>query len=384
MKITDIHVDMLQVKQCPAGDSIVVHIETDEGISGIGESCTHSPASAQVGEASIGVKAIMERMYKRILVNEDPLDIRRLWDKMYSINAWYGRRGLAVFAISGIDVALMDIIGKALKVPVHKLLGGLYRKKIRVYASGLFNMEKPEETAKEAEKYVREGFTAMKFGWGQPPYTLTFGMAPQRDIEIIRLIRETVGYDIDIMVDVGRQPRVPWSWKHAARMIKKLEKYEIYWFEEPVPQDDINGYARLTQAVDAFIATGETEYTCHGFRDIISRGAVDVVQPDITKVGGLSEAKRIAEMAQTFGVLCVPHAWSTAINLVTGLHLVASMQNGFLLEYRTTPIGESGHSLMTNLVKSSLEPKKGYLEVPNKPGLGIELNKETLSKYKWG
>jgi L-alanine-DL-glutamate epimerase-like enolase superfamily enzyme len=269
----------------------------------------------------------------------------------------------------------MDLMGRALAIPVHTLLGGCYRDRIRIYASLTFNIEKPHLSAKEAIKYVEEGFTALKFGWGQSPET-SFGLNPRKDLEIVKQIREAIGDDIDLLIDVGRFAN--WTAPYAIKMIRALEKYNIYWLEEPLPPEDIDGYIKLTQTSDTLIATGEHEYSRYGFKDLITRGAADVVQPDITKAGGLSEAKKIADMAYAWNILCVPHSWSTAINTVASSHLVASMPNGSLLEFMVmqTP-------LMYELLKDPFELERGYLKVPKKPGLGIELNENTVEDYTY-
>jgi len=301
---------------------------------------------------------------------------------MYDSTLYSCRRGgLAVSAISGVDVALMDIVGKAQKVPVHKLLGGCYRDKVRVYASDYFNMENPSITIARAKRYVDQGFTAMKFGYGG------FGRNLEKDVEVIEGIREAIGEDIDLMVDGAL---IYWrSVSHAIKMIRKFEKYNIYFIEEPLPVENIRGYAKLREAVNTRIAAGEHERTRYGFKDLMAREAVDVAQPDIAWVGGLSEAKKIADMAHLWDVLLVPHEWSTAINVVSGLHLVASMPNGFLCEFPIgprnpkAPLSAPPSPLITELLADPLEVKNGYIEVPKKPGLGIELNQETVKKYTY-
>ncbi len=245
-------------------------------------------AHSERSEATLAVKEIVEVGFKPQLVGENPFEIGRIWEKLYAYSEWYGRRGIAIYGLSGVDVALWDIMGKALHLPVSTLLGGTYRKKIRVYASMLFDMQDFEATVDEAKSYVKEGYTAVKFGWGQTRET-SFGLDAEKDEAMVRTLRERLGDKIDIMVDVGRF--VNWSLPHAIRMAKRLGKYNIFWLEEALPQEDAEAYAELRKAADVYIAAGEGEYTRYGFRDWIVNRAVDILQPDVTKAGGLTEAR---------------------------------------------------------------------------------------------
>jgi len=257
-------------------------------------------------------------------------------------------------------------------VPVSILLGGRFRDKIRVYASMLFNMENPEATADEAAGYVKEGYTAVKFGWGQTRET-SFGLDSKKDEAMIRKLRERLGDNVDIMVDVGRF--VNWSVAQAVKMARRLSRYDIFWLEEPLPQEDPNAYARLTKSSDVYIAAGEGEYTRYGFRDWITKRAVDILQPDVTKAGGLTEARRIADLCQLWNIMLVPHGFSSAVNVAANLQWVASMPNAFLLEFRRTP-----SPLVSKLVKKPFVAENGYLKIPDQPGLGIELDESVVQE----
>jgi len=371
LKITDVKVAPLRTpeKSISAGpDAALITVETDEGITGIGETCSHSERS----EASLAVKDIVEVGFKPLVVGENPLDIGRIWEKLYAYSEWYGRRGIAIYGLSGVDVALWDVMGKALDVPVSILLGGRFRDKIRVYASMLFNMENPEATADEAAGYVKEGYTAVKFGWGQTRET-SFGLDSKKDEAMIRKLRERLGDNVDIMVDVGRF--VNWSVAQAVKMARRLSRYDIFWLEEPLPQEDPNAYARLTKSSDVYIAAGEGEYTRYGFRDWITKRAVDILQPDVTKAGGLTEARRIADLCQLWNIMLVPHGFSSAVNVAANLQWVASMPNAFLLEFRRTP-----SPLVSKLVKKPFVAENGYLKIPDQPGLGIELDESVVQE----
>ena len=363
-----LHLRVPQKSRSAAPDVVLVWVETDEGITGVGEAC----ALSERGEAALAVKDLIEVGFKPYLIGENPLDIGRIWEKLYGYSEWYGRRGIAVYALSCLDVALWDIMGKALEVPVSTLLGGRFREKIRVYASLLFDMEDFTATADEGKNQVREGYTAIKFGWGQAPES-SFGLDQEKDEAIIRALREQLGDKVDIMVDVGRF--VNWSVGHAIKMARMMSKYNVFWLEEPLPQEDPDAYAELRRASDIYIAAGEGEYTRYGFRDWITKRAVDILQPDVTKTGGLTEARRIADLCQLWNIMMVPHGFSSAVNVAANLQLVASMPNAFLLEFRKTP-----SPLISRLAKKPFEFENGYLKIPDGPGLGIELNESTVEE----
>jgi len=340
----------------------LVEVETDEGITGVGEACIHS----ERGEAALAVQKIVEIGFKPLVVGENPFDIQRLWLKLYSYCEWYGRAGVATYALSGIDVALWDICGKALGVPVYTLLGGRFRDKIPVYASLLFDMDDPEGTAKVGKEYVKLGYRAVKYGWGKTRER-AFGMNLDKDEEMIRTIREVLGQDIQIMVDVGRFVNLTPA--QAIKLAKRLEKYNIFWLEEPLPPEDVTGYKMLSDAVDIYIAAGESEYSKQGFLEYITRRAVDIIQPDVTKAGGLTEAKKIVDFCEAWNLMMVPHGFSSAVNVAANLQLVASMPRAFILEYRRTP-----SPLISRLSKKPFTYEDGCLKIPTEPGLGIQID----------
>lgn len=373
MKIEDVEAIVVynpEPSMASAPSSLIVKIKTDEGLIGIGEGCAHS----ENNEASLAAKTIVEKGFLPLLKGEDPLDIHRLWYKLYRYSEWYGRRGLAIYVLSAIDTALWDLAGKYFHVPVYKLLGGKFRDKIRVYASLIFDMDDPESSGKEGKKYVDQGYTAVKYGWGWTREK-AFGLNAEKDEEVVRVIREILGPKIDLMIDVGRM--VNWSLPYAAKMAERLKKYDIYWLEEPLPQDAIDSYVELTREADVWIAAGEGEYTRWGFKDWITRHAVDVLQPDVSKAGGLSEVKKITELADMWNMTVVPHGFSTAINVAANLQLVATMPNASLLEFRRT---ES--PLISRLIKKPFEAVDGHLKIPDGEGLGIELDEDVIEEYR--
>jgi L-alanine-DL-glutamate epimerase-like enolase superfamily enzyme len=346
----------------------LVEIETDSGIVGVGEACTQS----EHDEASLSARTVVERGLKPLLVGEDPLNIRKLWEKLYLQTEWFGRSGIVMFALSGVDIALWDLMGKALGISVSRLLGGRFREEVKVYASILFNMDDFAATAHEAKQWTREGYAAVKFGWGQTRES-AFGLDAKKDEAAIKYLRDELGSDVDIMVDVGRY--VNWSGSHALKMARTLSKYGIYWLEEPLPQDDIDGYTRLTDLSPVTIATGEGEYNRFGFRQLITRHAADIIQPDICRAGGLTEGMRIADMAQAWNVPLVPHGFSTAINVAANLQWVSSMASATLLEFRRTQ-----SPLIFKLARHPFEAQQGRLRIPDQPGLGIELERTVVDE----
>ncbi len=354
-----------------AGFQVVVHVETDEGFDGWGECCT----GGEYGESALAVKTLIERGFVPRIKDEDPRDYRKIWEKLYTDTSWFGRRGLTTFAQSGIDTALVDIAAKSYGVPASRLLGGRYRSEIPLYASLLFDMDDVWGTAEKGARYIREDYFGAKFGWGMIP-SKPFGANPEADEKMIAAIRETFGPQGNIMVDVGRY--VNWSSDHAIRMAKRFEKYGIFWLEEALPQDDLRGYERLTNSTDVTIAFGEGLYTIYDFAEVITRHAADLLQPDASKVGGISEMKRVIELARINNVRWVPHNWSTAINSAASMQLVASAPDGFLMEFK-----QESNPLVSELSKEKFRIEKGKLIVPDLPGLGIEIDQNVVDKYRW-
>jgi D-galactarolactone cycloisomerase len=317
---------------------------------------------------------------KPLLIGQDPFDREMLWERMYAKMRDYGQKGLPIEAISGIDIALWDIMGKALGLPVHKLLGGAMRDRVMAYATGLYYREAEDltqELIQEALAYIKEGFSAIKMKIG--------GLAPAEDLENVRAVREAMGPDILLMVDANHA----YNPMTAIQVGRELERYQIAWFEEPVIPEDIQGYLEVKEALALPIAGGECEYTRFGFRELICRRAVDILQPDTCKTGGLSEAKKIAALASAWGIPYFPHVWGTPVALAAGLHLLASLpetpscRNPLpfhqvpVLEFDRTP-----HPIREELAAQPILPEGGWLRVPMAPGLGVEVREETLDKYR--
>ncbi len=369
MKIIDVEAIILALPDIMertdgSQDTVVIRIKTDEGITGIGE----------VDSSPWVVKAIVEapvshticRGLKALLIGEDPFHIPQIWEKMYQGTIYYGRRGAVIQAMSGVDIALWDIMGKAVGKPVHELLGGCYRTEVRAYASSLFG-DSLEETADMARRYVDGGFTAVKFGW-EP-----LGKDPEYDVALVREIRKAVGPKVDVLIDAG----LVWDAKTAIRMAKRFSEYDIYWLEEPLHPDNLDGYARLAEATDVRIAAGEEESESRSFVELMDRGKIDVVQVDVTRCGGLTEAVEIAKLAHDRHLPVVNHSFKSGINLAASLHFLAAVPNAFIFEYC---VSES--LLRQELTKQKFVIENGMVKVPREPGLGVELDETVVEKYR--
>jgi len=344
----------------PSRSVVLARVETDEGISGIGE-------AAYFGGPPMITKMIIEKELADYLIGEDPLNIERLWETMYQRSIKHGRKGAIIASMSGIDIALWDIKARSVGMPLYRLLGGCYEK-IRAYASAGFYAEGKglKELAGEMESYVKEGFTAVKMKIGR--------VSQAEDVARIKAVREAIGPNIDLLVD-GNNVYTSYE---AIRMARKMEAYDVFWFEEPVPAEDIEGSARVAHAIDMPLAAGENEFTRYGFRDLIINQALDIAQPDTTWCGGITEARKIAAMASAWNITCVPHSFSSAIALMSNLHFSASIPNSMFQEFdrNYNPLREE---LLTEPVRIN---KDGYIDLPDKPGLGVELNEATVKKYR--
>jgi L-rhamnonate dehydratase len=344
-------------------DALIVRVTTDEGIVGVGE----------VDSSPSVVKAIIDAPpshkiasgLRSLLVGQDPLDIAGLWQRMYFGSLYYGRRGAAVHAISGIDIALWDIAGQVKGVPIHVLLGGAKRERIKAYASTLMP-ETPEETRRVVTAQREAGFGAVKRGWGP------LGRDATLDVALVKAAREAGGEDCDLMIDIGLGWTDP---DDAIRRVRGMEEYRPYWVEEPFMPDEYTKYRALADAVETPIAGGEEESTLLDFERLIDQGGVTVVQPDVTRAGGISECMRIAAMARARGKRCVLHDWSTGIIKAASLHVLAAMDEAEYLEYcvQTTELNQ-------RLVVEHFPVTDGFVEILQKPGLGVEIDEDVLKE----
>ena len=340
---------------------LVVEIFTDDGLVGIG----NAALTPQV------TKQVIDLHLKPLLIGKDPWDIEFLWQLMYRKTMAFGRRGLGMVAISAVDIALWDILGKSAKQPVYRLLGGRTKPRIPVYASRLYSVEL-SEVAAEAKRYKTEGYKAMKlrFGWG--PTDGAAGM--HRNLDLVRTVRETVGDGIDVMADAY----MGWTLDYARRMLPLLAPFHLRWLEEPVIPDDVHGYAELKSYGGIPIAGGEHEFTVYGFRDLLEARALDYIQFDTNRVGGLTQARKIAALAEAYSVPVIPHAGQ-----MHNYHVVMASLNSPMAEYFPVVDVEVGNELFWYIFNGEPKAKDGFIDLDeNVPGLGLTINEAALKQFE--
>jgi len=367
MKITDIKTFLIHPD---VGKNLLfVKVETDEGIHGWGESYTQADRDTAI---EVHIKNI-----SRYLQGWNPFEIKLYTHFTYE--DWAAKRGSMDFycAASGIEIALWDIVGKKLNQPIYNLLGGPCREQVRVYANGWSShAETPDELGKKAQEVVRKGFTALKVDLFTGPSRLYITQKEEQlALERVKAVREAVGSDVDIMVDVLRS-LAP---MHAIKVAKMLEKYNIFWYEEPVPVENLDALAEVRRGIDTPVVTGECLYTKAGFREVLDKRAVDILNPDVCNTGGILELKEIAAMAEPYYVAVAPHNYnSTAIGLGASLQAAAVMTNFLILEYFIF-----FESIGNKIAVNPLRVENGFIRLPTTPGLGLELNEEALAHYKY-
>jgi L-alanine-DL-glutamate epimerase-like enolase superfamily enzyme len=280
---------------------------------------------------------------------------------------------VATFALSAIDMALWDLKGRALGVPVYELLGGKVTSQLRAVASVIFDTVDQDATAQEFKGYVEQGYSAVKGGWGKTAET-AFGLNENRDLSLVKRIREAIGPETDFMLDVGTHVR--WDAAHAIRMTRQFEPYRIFWIEEPLAPEDIEGYRQLRRSIQTPIATGEKEWTVGAFRRLVDTHTADYIMPDVGKAEGITGVKLAIEYAGQHQQMYNPHSWSTALNTAASLHLCASVPNVKVFELKPNP-NPMQHELVTN----PIAPSGGYVAPPTGPGLGITIREEVVSQY---
>jgi D-galactarolactone cycloisomerase len=340
----------------------LVAVHTDEGITGVGSVFT----SDDLVRASLGLLEPMAR-------GENALEPERVSEKLHQNTFWQGRGGAVTHTISGIDIALWDILGKATGQPVGRLLGGRYREKVRPYASLL--MTEPGPLAEHLLALKAQGYRAFKIGWGP------FGRRDAAtDEAIVRAARKAVGDANALMVDAGGSDAY-WTngYKWALRTSQMLASYNVAWFEEPLNPDALEDFVQLRRASPVPITGGETLTRRQSFRPWLEAGAFDIVQPDVTKVGGISEERQIARMAQDHGIKFIPHGWNTALGVAADLHLASAFPGTDLIEYKT------GSAYVDEIVAGGWKlDADGMLAIPDKPGLGVTIDPDAVKKYSRG
>jgi D-galactarolactone cycloisomerase len=368
MKITDIRTIRLRASLPPDEQfrtrsgprryrsAFLIQVETDEGVTGIG-SCS--------GNGAI-LEAILTKVLKPLLLGRDPCLITELWDRIY-VGAGvrlFGSRGIGVVALSGVDIALWDILGKVKNTPIHQLLSNSPRNKVELYATALY----PDQIGGDVEKalsYAARGFRGVK---------IKLGFDLDSDLERVRAVRAAVGKEFPLMTDAN----MGYDLKVALRAIPLLRECGVGWLEEPLFVEDIDGHAELRSRSQVPIALGENLHTRFAFQEYILRGAVDILQPDVARAGGISEVKEIGTLAEKHGLPLSLHTYGDAVGLAASAHMAAALKNSTVMELDCTY-----NPLQTALLREPLKVQGGTLIPPQGPGLGIELDPDALAKYQY-
>jgi galactonate dehydratase len=348
---------------------LLVKVETDEGIVGWGEAYTGADRDRTVGQyvSELG----------RYLIGRDPFKIKHFGQIVYLDFA--GRRGsMDLFsAASAIEQALWDIVGKTLKTPVYNMLGGPCRNRIRVYANGWCSgISKPEELARRARSVVEAGFTAIKFYPVPKPWRLFISKEEEKIVvENVKAVREAVGPDIDLLIDMCRGIAPA----NSLRIARMIEEFNPFWYEEPASAENLDALAEIRKTIDFPIVTGECLYTKQSFREVLEKGAADILNPDVASCGGILEFKEIAAMAEAYDVAVSPHNYnSTTVALAATIQAAAVIPNFIIAEYYIN-FAEAGKAICLNPLKVN----NGYIELPTAPGLGLEIDEDALRQFSY-
>jgi L-alanine-DL-glutamate epimerase-like enolase superfamily enzyme len=371
MKITN--VEAIIVKQ-PAiemigdgsQDTVIILVHTDEGITGIGE----------VDSSPYAVKAVIEmpdshmvcRGLREIVIGEDVFDVEKIWLKMYRQSLYHGRRSLVIHAMSGIDMAIWDAMGKKVGLPVSKLLGGAFRSRIKAYCSVLMP-DNETEMARLVDQHMVKGYQGIKFGWG------ALGQSFEKDKALVKTARKLLGDDKYLMIDIG----MVWTdIKGAINTARAFESCNVHFLEEPFSPDNLDGYAELRQATSIHISGGEEVGTLYEYKDLIDRRCIDIVQPDLIRCGGLSVARKLVDYAGLHNIQIVPHAFKTHILMAATLQYIAALPEAWYLEFC-----EQETILRKTITTTTFEvDRDGFVEIPQKPGFGSELDMDAVAYYR--
>jgi D-galactarolactone cycloisomerase len=338
---------------CTGRVTTLVLVHTDSGHVGVGSAYSHP------GLVTLVIKGQLEAPLR----GQDPREVEMLWGRMYNLTRWYGRKGAAMTALGALDTAFWDLRGQALGKPVWTLLGG-DRPACPAYASALLWKEDVRQLADEAAAHLTRGFRRMK---------MRMGRSETYDTEAVKAVRRAIGNDNDLMVDASMRYNVPL----ARRIGKLLEENRVFWYEEPFTPEDIDSYAALRGTVGVRIAAGENEFGVQGFRELIRAGAVDIVQPDASRCGGITEVVRVADMAAKAGLSFAPHTWSDAVAVLANAQVVAARGNGLTVE-----VDQTGNPFIDELLVEPLRVRDGMLSLSDRPGLGIQLNPAVIERHR--
>lgn len=358
MKIADVRTALLSVPlNPPLADSthvlnqiqfVLVDVETDDGLVGNSFMLTFDYAPELL-------RGIVGTELRKVVVGRDPRDIAGIWQSCYTQCEYIGQQGVAAWGIAAIDIALWDLLGKSLGVPVCQLLGGRVER-VPIYGSGGWLSWSTDELVASLNSYVQRGFTMVKMKVG--------GDSPHRDAERVRAVRQAIGSDVRLMLDANQA----WTPHQAIAFARQVQDQDIFWFEEPVAKDDLDGYVRVASSIDIPVAAGEREYSLGAFRDMLVRQGASIIQPDALRIGGLSQCLKVAHLAGAFGRTVAPHFYKEI-----DVHLLAAIGNGLFLEY---------FPWLDDLLAHPLEVVNGMAMVPQRPGLSLEFKAEAVQEYR--
>jgi D-galactarolactone cycloisomerase len=338
---------------CTARLTSLIRVHTDSGQVGIGSAYTHPGI----------VELVVKRQLEPLLRGQDPREVEYLWQRMYALTRWYGRKGGAMSAMGGLDIAFWDLRGQAEGKSIRALLGGS-RNAVPAYASALLWQDDVRRLADEAELHLAHGFRRMK---------MRMGRSEEYDRAGVEAIKRAIGPDHDLMADASMRYGVPL----ARRMGQFLADHQVFWFEEPFAPEDVDAYTALRGTVPVRIAAGENEFGVQGFRELIRARAVDIVQADASRCGGISEAWKSALLAAEAGLLFAPHTWSDAVAITANAQVVAAMPTALTVE-----VDQTGNPFIDELLVEPLRIRDGLLSLSDRPGLGIELNEKVVERYR--
>lgn len=374
MRIADLQVHVLEApltepfgwsfNQTSVRQSCLVEVVAEDGTSGWGECFGPAVLNAAIVEA-----------FRSYVVGQDAFATERHWQTIYNAFRDQGQKGLAITALSGLDIALWDLKGRLWGQPIHRVMGGPLRQEVRAYATGTYRRGSGDPLTyitEEVADYVRQGFSAVK---------LKIGFGVEEDVKLITAVRETIGPRIGLMLDANHGFDVI----EAVALGRRVAHLDIGWFEEPVVPDDLDSYVEVRRGQPIAVAGGECEFTRWGFREVFMRRAIDIIQPDTCAAGGLSECKKIADMATAFGVRYIPHVWGCGVGLAAAMQLLAVLPHTPPRHRAIEPLLEfdrSEHPFRQAVLKAPLEHVGGIVRVPDGPGLGIEVNREAIARFK--
>ncbi|HYN69487.1 MAG TPA: mandelate racemase/muconate lactonizing enzyme family protein [Candidatus Eisenbacteria bacterium] len=345
----------------------LVRIETTDGAIGWGEAITGSE------DASLAMKVIVDRGLGLRLVGQDPRAVEAIWSEFRETTYWSGNGGIVTFAISAIDMALWDLVGHLTGLPLHQLLGGKRRDRVRAASSVIFDTADIGGIGRQFADLRARGYEVLKGGWGHD-LSIAFGRDAARDLEIVRTVRDAAGPDAEIIVDVVAG--AGWTASTAIARARAFEPYRLYWLEDALPEGDLKGWARLRAATVTPLCTGEKGWTVPHFRGLIDSGSLDIVMLDPARAEGVTGSKKVIDMAADAGLSWNAHAWSSALDTAASLHLCAASSNVLVLELKPEP-----SPMQHELVSDPIEMRDGWIEVRDAPGLGVTVDEAAVRRY---